>query len=69
MEEKIKIELTKKECELFIWLRKNPKLFEALMETKNQFQKNIIGSSVFHFRNNGIFAKSEFHIFPQIKTK
>ena len=59
MEQKIRIELTKKECEIFKWCWENYNVFE---EAKEKLKP---GSLVLHFKNNGKLGKYEFHLFPQ----
>ena len=57
--EKIKIELTAEECEVFKWTMEN---YNVLKEAKDKLRP---GSLVMHFKNDGKLGKYEFHLFPQ----
>jgi len=54
MEEKIKIELDKKDAELFLWFRKYQWVWEKARTLKP-------GKLVCHFNNKNEMKKKEFH--------
>jgi hypothetical protein len=63
MKEKIKIDLTSEECEIFKWCQE---FYDIFNEAKNKLKP---GSLVLHFKNNGKLSKYELHIYPQVDGK
>jgi hypothetical protein len=61
MEEKIKIELSKEDAELFLWFRKWQNLLEKAKEELRP------GALILHFDSSGEIRKTEFHIHRQIE--
>ena len=59
MEKKIKIEITERDAELFIWFRRYQKIWEKTKELRP-------GSLVLHFDEHNKIRKKEFHFIEKV---